>query len=88
MNLPKAKRESALYLSIAHVKASMLDTLMPYLGGDDDQFKVSMPGIFNITLAITSLENFAMEQGVDDLEQIFIPVRDFVKDLENNLLRG
>ena len=29
-----------------------------------------------------------MEQGVDDLEQIFIPVRDFVKDLENNLLRG
>ena len=88
MNLPKAKRESALYLSIAHVKASMLDTLMPYLDGDDDQFKVSMPGIFNITLAITSLENFAMEQGVDDLEQIFIPVRDFVKDLENNLLRG
>ena len=66
----------------------MLDTLMPYLDGGDDQFKVSMPGIFNITLAITSLENFAMEQGVDDLEQIFIPVRDFVKDLENNLLRG
>lgn len=85
MNLPKAKRDSALYLSIAHVKSSMLDKLMPYLEGADDNIKVSMPGIFNITLAITSLENFAMEQGVEDLEQIFIPVRELVKDLENNL---
>ena len=85
MNLTKAKRESALYLSIAHVKSCMLDTLLPYLEDNEEHVKVSMPGIFNISLAVTSLENFAVEQGVDDLEQLFVPVRNAVKDLEEKI---
>ena len=85
MNLTKAKRDSALYLSIAHVKSCMLDTLLPYLEDNEEYVKVSMPGIFNISLAVTSLENFAVDQGVDDLEQLFVPVRNAVKDLEKKI---
>ena len=68
MNLPKAKRDSALYLSVAHVKSSMLDKLMPYLEGADDNFKVSTKsshsGIQNLDLSINTLKEGKFKQNI------------------------
>lgn len=87
MNLPKARKEAAMYLSMQQISGYIMDLLMGVTIEDDEiraasgnGGKFTTAGLFNISLALTAVENFAVGQNVRDLDKVFIPLRNFIEE--------
>jgi hypothetical protein len=76
MNFPKVKRDAAMYLSMQQISSYIMDVLLD----DDHTAGCTKHGLFNVSLALAAVEKFAASQDCEDLDKIFVPLRNELED--------